>query len=151
MSQSRNCQSRTGSPKPSQSHQRYRNNTIRTSPPSRAHSSPTLTFGQHQRQHVVLPRRLLYCLNRRRYRDLRLPEMSRVLRSLVHHRCLRPASCMIWSARNENKNASDKLIIIDNNSSNLVIIRRTSLTPSPPPFILIQEQYRECLPLHPRH
>ena len=47
--------SRRGSPKPSQSHQRYRNSAIRTSPPSRAHSPPPLTFGQHQRQHVVLP------------------------------------------------------------------------------------------------
>ena len=140
--------SRRGSPKPSQTHQRYRNSAIRTSPPSRAHSPPPLTFGQHQRQHVVLPHRLLCCLNRRRYRNLRLPEMSRVLRSLVHYRCLRPAGCMIWSARNENENASDKLIIIDNNSSNMVIILRTSLIP---PFILIQEQYHECLPLHPRH
>ena len=38
------------------------------------------------------PRRLLCCPNRHRYRDLRLPEMSRVLRSLVYYRCLRPAS-----------------------------------------------------------
>lgn len=46
--------SRRGSPKPSQSHQRYKNSAIRTSPPSRAHSPPPSTLGHHQ-QHVTLP------------------------------------------------------------------------------------------------
>jgi hypothetical protein len=45
--------SRRGSPKPSRSHQRYRNSAVRTSPPSRPHSPPPSTFGQQQ--HVTLP------------------------------------------------------------------------------------------------
>ena len=47
--------SRRGSPKPS--HQRYSNSAVRTSPPSRAHSPPPLTFGQqqHQQHHVLQP------------------------------------------------------------------------------------------------